>query len=65
MMPDDGWIDELLLQLKDMLVFSCFLWPDKDHLFFFVFAVDFFSGDAAYILLLPDSTGLLFQNLCN
>lgn len=33
--------------------------------FFFVFAVDFFSGDAAYILLLPDSTGLFFQNLCN
>ncbi len=32
---------------------------------FFVFAVDFFSGDAAYILLLPDSTGLFFQNLCN
>jgi hypothetical protein len=27
--------------------------------------VDFFSGDAAYILLLLDSTGLFFQNLCN
>jgi hypothetical protein len=34
MMPDDGWIDELLLQLKDMLLFSFFLWPDKDHLSF-------------------------------
>ncbi len=33
--------------------------------FLFVFAVDFFSGDAAYILLLLDSTGLFFQNLCN
>jgi hypothetical protein len=65
MMPDDGWIDELLLQLKDMLLFFFFFCGLTKITFFFVFAVDFFSGDAAYILLLPDSTGLFFQNLCN
>lgn len=65
MMPDDGWIDELLLHLKDMLLFSFFFGGLTMITIVFIFAVDFFSGDAAYILLLPDSTGLFFQNLCN